>query len=81
LIVAGQNVPAAEVFACFQSKAPRCTQTWRIDRWDTRAMTLKPVISESGNPEFGDATVGLQIGSDMFVGTFRGDRIAYFSLR
>jgi hypothetical protein len=81
LIVAGQNVPAGEVFACFQSKAPRCTQPWRIDRWDTSAMTLKPVISEPGNPEFGDATVGLQIGSDMFVGTFRGDRIAYFSLK
>ena len=81
LIAAGQNVPAGEVFACFQSKTPRCTQPWRIDRWDTRAMTLKPVISEPGNPEFGDATVGLQIGSDMFVGTFRGDRIAYFSLK
>jgi hypothetical protein len=25
--------------------------------------------------------VGLQIGHDMYVGTFRGDRIAYFSLK
>jgi hypothetical protein len=81
LIVAGQNVPAGQVFACFQSKATRCTQPWRIDRWDTNAMTLKPVASKPGNPVFGDATVGLQIGADMFVGTFRGDRIAYFSLK
>jgi hypothetical protein len=81
LIVAGQNVPAGEVFACFQSAVPRCTQPWRIDRWDTAAMTLTPLASKPGNPEFGDATVGLQIGSDMFVGTFRGDRIAYFSLK
>ena len=81
LIVAGQNVPAKEVFGCFQSKATRCTQPWRIDRWDTAAMRLRPVASEAGNADFGDATVGLQIGNEMFVGTFRGDRIADFSLK
>jgi sugar lactone lactonase YvrE len=81
LIVAGQNVPAKQVFACFQSPATRCTQPWRIDRWDTSAMTLTPLATKPGNPDFGDATVGLQIGDDMFVGTFRGDRIAYFSLK
>ncbi len=81
LIVAGQDVPAKDVFACFQSKAPRCTQRWRMDRWDTAAMSVKPVITEPGNPEFGDATVGLEIGDEMFVGTFRGDRTAYFSLK
>lgn len=81
LIVAGQNVAAKQVFACFQSKATRCTQPWRIDRWDTAAMTLTPLVTRPGNPDFGDATVGLQIGDEMFVGTFRGDRIAYFSLK
>ena len=44
-------------------------------------MTLKPLVSEAGNPGFGDATVGLQLGEEMFVGTFRGDRIAYFPLK
>lgn len=81
LIVAGQNVPAKQVFACFQSHATRCTQPWRIDRWDTAAMKLAPLATKPGNPDFGDATVGLQIGDEMFVGTFRGDRIAYFSLK
>ncbi len=79
LIVTGQDVPAKDVFACFESKAVRCTQAWRIDRWDTAAMTVKPVASEMGNSEFGDATVALQVGDQMFVGTFRGERIAYFS--
>ena len=81
LMVAGQNVPAKLVFGCFQSHNTRCTQPWRIVKWDTAAMTIQPVVSEKGNPEFGDATVGLEIGDDMFVGTFRGDRIAYFSLK
>lgn len=81
LIVTGQNVPVKQVFGCFQSHNPRCTQPWRMHRWDTAAMTLKPLVSEAGNPGFGDATVGLQLGEEMFVGTFRGDRIAYFPLK
>jgi len=81
LVVAGQNVPAKQVFGCFQSHNTRCTQPWRIDRWDTAAMTLTPLASQPGNADFGDATVGLQVGDEMFVGTFRGDRIAYFPLK
>ncbi len=50
-------------------------------RGDTAAMTVKSVVSEKGNSEFGAATVGLQISDEMFVGTFRGDRIAYFPLK
>jgi hypothetical protein len=80
-MVAGQNVPVKEVFGCFQSRNTRCTQPWRIVEWDTAAMRLQPIARAAGNPEFGDATVGLQIGDEMFVGTFRGDRIAYFSLK
>jgi hypothetical protein len=76
LMIAGQNVPAKEVFDCFESKSERCTQPWRVDRWDTEAMKVTPVVSEGGNPEFGSATVALEVGDDMFIGTFRGDRIA-----
>lgn len=81
LIVAGQNVSAKQVFGCFQSHDARCAQPWRIDRWDTKAMKLTPLASKPSNPDFGDATVGLQVGDEMFVGTFRGDRIAYFPLK
>jgi hypothetical protein len=41
-------------------------------------MKLHPVMAEAGNPEFGDATVALKVGGNTFIGTFRGDRIAYF---
>jgi sugar lactone lactonase YvrE len=78
LMVAGQAASARQVFACFASKATRCTQPWRMVKWDTAAMRLQPVASNPGNPEFGDATVGLQVGREIYVGTFRGDRIAYF---
>ncbi|HYZ42814.1 MAG TPA: SMP-30/gluconolactonase/LRE family protein [Stellaceae bacterium] len=80
LVLAGQDTAAKQVFSCFESHETRCTQPWRIVKWDTAAMKIDPLISEKGNPEFGDATVGLQVGDDMFVGTFRGERIAYFSL-
>ena len=81
LLLAGQDTGAKEVFGCFESHQTRCTQPWRIVKWDTAAMKLEPVVSEAGNPEFGDATVALQSGEDIYVGTFRGDRIAYFSLK
>jgi sugar lactone lactonase YvrE len=77
LLVTGQNVPAKEVFGCFETKQTRCTHPWRVVKWDTAAMKLKPVLSENGHPEFGDATVALRVGGEIFVGTFRGDRIAY----
>ena len=32
LWVTGQDVPANDVFGCFESKATRCTQPWRIDK-------------------------------------------------
>jgi hypothetical protein len=80
LIIAGQDVPAKDVFGCFQSNAARCTQAWRVAKWDTEAMQVKPVLSEPGTPEFGDATVGLQIGNELWVGTFRGDRIAHLAM-
>lgn len=76
LWVAGQDVPAKEVFGCFESHQTRCTQGWRIVKWDTRSMKLDPVLTEPGNPEFGDATVALPVDNEIFVGTFRGDRVA-----
>jgi hypothetical protein len=80
LVVAGQDVPAKDVFGCFESDAARCTQAWRAVKWDTEAMQVKPLLSEAGNPAFGDATVGLQIGGELWVGTFRGDRIARLAM-
>jgi hypothetical protein len=55
--------------------------TWRVLAWDTAAMKLQPVFSDKGDPGFGDATVTLATDHGMFVGTFRGDRIAYFSAK
>jgi DNA-binding beta-propeller fold protein YncE len=81
LMVAGQNLPAKDVFGCFESKNERCTQPWRVLRWDTATMKLEPVLSEAGNPEFGDATVALEMGNDLYIGTFRGDRIAYTPIK
>jgi hypothetical protein len=81
LMVTGQAGPAAAVFSCFASKAARCTQGWRMAKLDTATMTLHPVASDPGDPAFGDATVGLQVGREIFVGTFRGDRIAYFPVK
>jgi hypothetical protein len=46
-----------------------------------RGDEAEPVLSESGNPEFGDATVALEMGNDLYIGTFRSDRIAYTPIK
>jgi hypothetical protein len=81
LMVTGQAGPASAVFGCFASKAVRCTQGWDMAKLDPATMTLQPVVHHPGDPEFGDATVGLQLGHEIYVGTFRGDRIAYFRVK
>jgi hypothetical protein len=81
LMVTGQAAPATAVFSCFASKAVRCTQGWDMAKLDPATMTLQPVAHDPGDPEFGDATVGLEVGHEIFVGTFRGDRIAYFPVK
>ena len=35
---AGQDTAAKEVFGCFESHQTRCTQPWRIVKWDTAAI-------------------------------------------
>ena len=77
LTITGQDVSAGKVFGCFQSKNVRCTQPWRVDRWDTADMKITPLFRQPGNADFGDATTALQVGKDWFFGTFRGDRVAY----
>jgi hypothetical protein len=36
-------------------------------------------VKEVGRPEFDDATSTVQVGSVLWFGTFRGDRVAYRS--
>ncbi|HEY4031508.1 MAG TPA: SMP-30/gluconolactonase/LRE family protein [Caulobacteraceae bacterium] len=50
---------------------------WGVARLDPAAMTARTLITSPGTKAFDDATTAVVAGNLMWLGTFRGDRIAY----
>jgi hypothetical protein len=53
-------------------------QTTNIVRIDPKTLKVSEVLVKPNTPEFGAGTVTLQIGKELWVGSYRGDRIAIF---
>ena len=55
------------------------TETWHVGRIDPRgAMSVKEILRQPYVAGFGAATVAVQVGKEIWIGTNRGDRIGYF---
>jgi hypothetical protein len=55
------------------------TETWHVGRIDPRgAMSVKEIVKQPYDAGFGAATVAVQLGKEIWIGTNRGDRIGYF---
>ncbi|HVH27347.1 MAG TPA: hypothetical protein VM818_11320 [Vicinamibacterales bacterium] len=65
LFVAGQGGTAPE-------------QTSNVVKIDPITLRVTEVIRHPNSPEFGAGTVAVQVGNEIWVGSFRGDRIARF---
>jgi sugar lactone lactonase YvrE len=75
LLAAGQGgVPAPG-----QAGAPPM-QTTNIVKIDPKTLKVTELIRHPNTPEFGAGTVALQVGKELWVGSFRGDRIARFPI-
>jgi hypothetical protein len=58
------------------------TETWHVGRIDPRgAMSVKEILRRPYDAGFGAATVAVQVGNEMWIGTNRGDRIGYFPVQ
>jgi len=53
-------------------------QTSNIVKINTETLAVRDVIREPATPTFGAGTVAVEVGSQIWVGSFRGDRIAIF---
>jgi hypothetical protein len=69
IFVTGQFIPDAHVL-----DKPL---GWATVLLDPQTLKTTPVVKEPGYPEFGGATSTVQVGSTLWFGTFRGDRVAY----
>jgi hypothetical protein len=52
---------------------------WAVARLDPKTMAVTLLFRKKGTTRFDDATSTVQVGSTFWVGTFHGDRVAYFS--
>jgi hypothetical protein len=53
-------------------------QTTNVVKINPDTLSVQEIIRHPNTPEFGSGTVALQVGREIWVGSFRGDRIAVF---
>jgi hypothetical protein len=53
-------------------------QTTNVVKIDPDTLKVTELVRHPNGPEFGAGTVALQVGKELWVGSFRGDRIARF---
>lgn len=54
------------------------TGTTNIVKIDPKTLKVQEIIKQADSPAFGAGTVTVQIGKELWVGSYRGDRVAVF---
>jgi sugar lactone lactonase YvrE len=70
--------PDGTLFAAGQGGAAPGTQTSNVVKINPTTMNVQQLIRQPNNDAFGSGTVAVQVGKELWVGSFRGDRIARF---
>jgi len=65
--------PDGSIYAAGQGQ-----QTSNVVRIDPNTLKVTELINRPNSQAFGNGTVAVQIGKELWVGSFRGDRIAIF---
>ena len=74
ILVAGQDGDIKRLLA--PCGKPRCVAGWWVARLDPATMRLTTLMHVPATEAFGDATSALQVGRELWVGTYMGDRVA-----
>jgi hypothetical protein len=67
------------ILAAGQGGAPPA-QTSNVVKINPNTLKVQEIIRHPNTPEFGAGTVAVEVGKEIWVGSFRGDRIARFPL-
>ena len=62
-------------------KFATCPRPFVVLAVDPQTMASTKLLENPAIDQFSNVTMGLQVGDDMWVGTFAGDRVAYRSLK
>ena len=80
LLVASQSDSLGEIAACRDIVGGSCGAAFEVLAVDPAALTSRPVLAHRGAP-IGGVSVALELGDDIYLGTFAGDRIARWRWR
>jgi hypothetical protein len=74
ILVAGQDGDIKRLLS--PCGKPRCVAGWWVAVLDPEAMKLTTLLHVPATEAFGDATSALKVGSELWIGTYMGDRVA-----
>lgn len=76
LLLTGQDVVDKQDYAaCALSTAKSCPDAYRVLLVDPDTLKATEVVNRKGTAQFGSGTTALDIGTEYWIGTSRGDRI------
>lgn len=82
LIVAGQIQSAAKIFSCVASNKDICPVPFKIIEVDpTNLTTLRVLVDGVKMDTYAAATTGLEVDNEMWVSSFRNNKIARYRLK
>ncbi|MCE2392622.1 MAG: SMP-30/gluconolactonase/LRE family protein [Proteobacteria bacterium] len=79
LLVASSRAETADYEICMKLESGSCPLAFAIVAVDPETLAVEEIYSNQG-PPMGAGTVGLQVGDELLVGTFAGDRILRVAL-
>jgi len=82
IYVGGQATSVKQVIECFESQDVNCPKVpFQIDSMDPKSMKLTTLIKAGVHGELGAGTGAIKVGNQLWVSTFRADRIGIFPLK
>jgi hypothetical protein len=81
LIAAGQVDDGKVILECARSREPICAMPYRAVSIDPATYAVKTLFDAPGTPRFGGASVAAVVEGTLWIGTFRGNRVARISIR
>jgi hypothetical protein len=76
LVATGQAVPFATFMAESQKPGPTMTVPWSVITINPQTMRITHAQTFAATPEFGGASIAVQVGNEWWAGSFHADRIA-----
>lgn len=80
LVASLKGFDPADFETCLIMTRGACPIPFSIEAFDAETMKPLGTVYESTGAPMGAGTVGLQVGSELFIGSFKGDRILRVSL-